>query len=75
MRDRNQVDPDGRGGREQLGGLEGGKTVIMIYLLRKESIFNKRGKEKMSDRLVHRPVWWEHFSQLRLLLPTDSSLC
>lgn len=33
--DRKGVDSDGRGGREELGGVEGGKTVIMIYCERK----------------------------------------
>ena len=35
MRDRKGVDPDGRGGREKLGGVEEVDTVIRIYCMRK----------------------------------------
>jgi hypothetical protein len=42
MRDRKEVTPDGMGGEEELGGAEGRETVIRIYCMRKESIFNKR---------------------------------
>ena len=38
MRDRKRVGLNGRGGGEELGGVEGGETVIMIYQVRKESI-------------------------------------
>jgi hypothetical protein len=38
MRNRKEVDPKGRGSREDLGG----ETVIRIYCMRKESVF-KRG--------------------------------
>jgi hypothetical protein len=31
MRDRKTMELDGRGGREELGGVEGGDTVIRIY--------------------------------------------
>lgn len=31
-------------GRKEELGMEGGKTVIRIYYMRKESIFNKRSK-------------------------------
>lgn len=46
--DRKGVDPDGRGGGEELGGGERGKTVIRIYYVRqkKKSIFSKRKKIK-----------------------------
>lgn len=39
-----EVEPDGREGREELEGLEGGQTVIGIYCLREESIFNEMKK-------------------------------
>jgi hypothetical protein len=42
------MDPDGREGGEDLGGVEGRKTIIRIYYGRKESILNKRKKEKLS---------------------------
>lgn len=35
--------PDGRRVKEELGGVEGGDTVIGIYCMRKESVFNKGG--------------------------------
>ena len=43
MRDRKGVDPDGKGDGEELGGV-GRETVIRLYCMRKESIFNKKGK-------------------------------
>lgn len=47
MRARKGVDPEGRGGGEELGGEEGGKTIIRIYCMRKDSIFNKRKKKSL----------------------------
>jgi hypothetical protein len=38
---------------EELGGTEGGKTVIRIYYLRKESIFNKKEKIFKNITLKH----------------------
>ena len=35
------MDWDGRGGGEGLGGVEGGETIIRIYYVRNESIFNE----------------------------------
>lgn len=35
MRDRNEVDPDERASRKELGGGEGRKIVIMIYYVKK----------------------------------------
>jgi hypothetical protein len=32
-----------RVGREELGDKEGGETLIRVYCMRKESIFNKEG--------------------------------
>lgn len=40
--DRKEVDSDGRGGREELGGVEGGKKHNHDLLCKKISIFNKR---------------------------------
>lgn len=37
-------DPVGREGEEELGGLEGGETIISIYWMRKEFVLNKGGK-------------------------------
>lgn len=44
MRDRKGMDPEGRGGREELGGVEGEVYIIRIDCMRKKSIFNKREK-------------------------------
>lgn len=41
MRDGKGVDPDGRGSGKELGGVEGGESVIRVYYMRKESIFNR----------------------------------
>jgi hypothetical protein len=35
VRDRNGVDLDERRGREELGGVEGGETMVQIYYMRK----------------------------------------
>jgi hypothetical protein len=35
LRDRNRVDPDGREGEEELRGVEGEKTIIRVYYMRK----------------------------------------
>ena len=35
------MDPGGRGCGEELGGVEGGKIVIRVYCMRKESIFDE----------------------------------
>ena len=45
MGDRNRVESDGRNGGEELRGVEGGKTIISIYYMRKKSIFNKKNIE------------------------------
>jgi hypothetical protein len=39
MRDRKGMDLNGRGGGEELGGSEGGETVIEIYYVRKKIYF------------------------------------
>jgi hypothetical protein len=39
------VDQDGRGGGEEVGGMVGRETVIRIYCVSKESIFNKKKKK------------------------------
>ena len=41
MKDRKGVDLDGRGGGEELGGVEGGEIIIKIYYIRTKSIFSK----------------------------------
>lgn len=40
------MDPDGKGGGEELREVEGEETIVRIYFVTKTSIFNKRGKEK-----------------------------
>jgi hypothetical protein len=44
MRDTKGMDPEGREAVEILGGIEGGETLMRIYSMRKESIYNKREK-------------------------------
>lgn len=39
------MDQDGRGGGEEVGGMVGRETVIRIYCVSKESIFNKKNKQ------------------------------
>lgn len=38
------MDLEGQGDGKELGGVEEGKTLIRIRYVRKESLFNKRGK-------------------------------
>lgn len=38
------MDLEGQGDGKELGGVEDGKTLIRIRYVRKESIFNNRGK-------------------------------
>jgi hypothetical protein len=45
------MDPDGRGGGEELG-VEGGETIIRIYYMRK-IYFNKRKKNSVNIVLIH----------------------
>ena len=45
MRNRKGVNLEGSG--EKVGGVEGQETVLRIYCMRKESIFNKRKKIKV----------------------------
>ena len=49
MRDRKGMDLDRRGGRKDLGGAEGGETVFRVYCMRRESMFNKRGRMSISQ--------------------------
>lgn len=42
------MDSDGMGGREELGGVEGRETIIMIYYVRKFS-FSIKGKIIVSN--------------------------
>lgn len=46
MRNRFGVDSDGKEGGEQLRGVEGGKTVFRLCCRRKESMINKKEKNK-----------------------------
>lgn len=43
MRDRNEMDLEGRG-RKDIREVEGGEIVIMIYSMKKESVSNIRKK-------------------------------
>lgn len=45
MRDRQEVDLDGRAGGKELGGVDGEETVIRIHCMRKESILIKCEKK------------------------------
>ena len=45
MRDRKEVIMEGIGDWEEMEGVERGETVIRMYCMRKESIFNSRKKE------------------------------
>lgn len=38
MRNKKGVDPDGKDGAGELGGVEVGETIIRVYYVRKESI-------------------------------------
>lgn len=38
------MDTDGRGSREEQGGVEGGKIIIRIYYVGKNYIFNKKNE-------------------------------
>lgn len=44
LRNRKGMDLDDRGGREELRGAEGGEPVVRKYCMRKETIYNKKGK-------------------------------
>lgn len=46
MRDRKRVDLEGRGGAEELGGINEGEIIFRMYCVRNESIVNK---EKMTE--------------------------
>lgn len=53
VRDRKGVDPEGRGSGEELGGVKGGKIIIKIYCMWKETIFNKEENEIHYSLTVH----------------------
>jgi hypothetical protein len=55
VRDRKGVDLDRRRGRKELGGVEGGETLIRIYYVRKQSISNKRGRAKRKSLIFFHP--------------------
>ena len=44
MRHRKGMDPEGKGGEEEVEGVEGEETVIRIYCMREEFVFNKKGE-------------------------------
>lgn len=44
------MDPQGRGGREGLEGIEDGQTINRIYWVKKKSVFNKRGRKNSLGR-------------------------
>lgn len=46
MIDRKGVNPEVRGGEEELVCVEGGETIIRMYRMGKESISSKRNKMK-----------------------------
>ena len=41
MIDRKGVDPEKRRGGEELGGVQGRESIIRVYCIKKDSIFNK----------------------------------
>lgn len=52
MRDRNIVNLEGRGGREEVGGVERGETIHGINWMRKEPIFNL--KKRQGFKIVYK---------------------
>lgn len=53
MKDRKGMDTEGRRGEEELAGAKAGETIIRLYCLRKESIFNKRKKSFPSKKPIN----------------------
>lgn len=47
-RDRKGADPDRRGGREKLGGVKGGETIIRIFCRKKVDFQKENEKRKCS---------------------------
>lgn len=47
MRDRKEVDLNGKGCRGELGDVQGEETIIRIHCMRKELIFNKKEKRNV----------------------------
>ena len=52
MRDRQGVDLEVKRGEEELRRLEGEKSIIRLYYMRKECIFNKQ-KEKCKKKGIN----------------------
>lgn len=50
IRDRKGADLDERRGREELGEVERGETVLRLYCMRKESVLNRRGTSKVKKQ-------------------------
>ena len=53
MNNRKVVDPDGRGGREEPGRVEGGETVTTVSQVRKKYYFQWREQNKRAARCIH----------------------
>ena len=51
-RDKRRNHLEGRGDKEELGGVEGGETILMMYCMRKKSISNKRKKNKINKKVT-----------------------
>jgi hypothetical protein len=52
MRSRNGGDLEEKGGREDMRRVEGEKTIIKVYFMRKETIFNLKRKENTTMSLL-----------------------
>ena len=52
MRSRNGGDLEEQGGREDMRRVEGEKTIIKVYFMRKETIFNLKRKENTTMSLL-----------------------
>lgn len=52
-KDRERMDLVGRGGREDLEGIEGGEPLMSMYYVRKISIFNKRINIFLDHKILH----------------------
>lgn len=44
------MDPDGRGGRANLGGIEGGEAIIRVYCM-KENLFSIKKERKKKKEI------------------------
>lgn len=46
------MDPDGRGGGEELGGGDGRKIVFRMHCMRREFMLNKRNKNTGKGKTI-----------------------